>query len=205
MYTHISFFFILQILLPVNLHTLLQETILFYFISFHFLFSPFSFPLQKIERIIGIFYESSFIKSWERSDCLKPGVRIYLRIDDPVPLVPRFSCNREDVIIRRGGGGETEKRERERGRNAYKNTRRNSFYSYYTWRDSNITTRFRRIFTCKLSLMLRIQCECDDLLNSLNCNSSVENQRIKPLPDKISNRWKTDTHFIYTYILWTWK
>lgn len=44
---------------------------------------------------------------------MKPGVRIYLRIDDPVPLVPRFSCNREDVIIRRGGGGETEKRERE--------------------------------------------------------------------------------------------
>lgn len=46
--------------------------------------------------------------------------------------------------------------------------------------------------------MLRIQCECDDLLNSLNCNSSVENQRIKPLPDKIFNRWKT---IIYIYIV----
>lgn len=130
MHVNIYILFSSSNILPLNFT---DVQVLQYFIQeFFYSLFLFSFPLQKSRESLQV---SSFIKKIvrkERNLALKPVYGVYLRIDDSVPLVPRFSCNREDVITRGGRGGERgeEGGEREkRVRIEEYVRRRNSFYS----------------------------------------------------------------------------
>lgn len=80
------------------------------FISFYLLTFFFPFLFKKTERI---FYESSFIKSWERKDCLKPTCTHLFthRRSCTVGFTVQLQPGRRNYTKRRRRGGGGERRE----------------------------------------------------------------------------------------------